>query len=421
MRRRNGFTLVELLVAMALIVFILMLLAETFAKALDTFRDLKAIGDMDERLRSAVTILRRDLSADHFEGKRRPSDRDFWGSDYYQGPPREGFLRILKEYDGGNNQAVPVSQTEGFDSYQWTSRRLVKDALHFSVKLRGNHIKDFFTAMGPGASLLGLGQNDKATFMGQSTHPDNLRQNNPQINPTADARYQQSQYSCQWAEVAYFMVPTGKTTGTSTNIPLFALYRSQFAVPADNSALNWPPLNASATQFYDVSCQPGATGTYFNNPNDLAKPVDGPSGTPKFYNRAFYGRLKQIGGLANFNPSNAQTLGATLLLSDVLSFEVMVLRKVRNDWIGNGKGQDVWTENEFVDGVGGIRGADGSSIPINYDPLMSGVARAWDSAVQPQNDPDKNSTWAPAGVQIRIRVWDLKSQKARQTTLMQNL
>jgi hypothetical protein len=41
------------------------------------FRSLKAIGDINERLRSATTILRRALAADHFEGKGRLSDIDF--------------------------------------------------------------------------------------------------------------------------------------------------------------------------------------------------------------------------------------------------------------------------------------------------------------------------------------------------------
>ena len=56
---------------------------------------LKAVGDMNERLRTTTTILRRYLSADHFEGKKRLSDANFWKN----GPPREGFLRIWQEFD----------------------------------------------------------------------------------------------------------------------------------------------------------------------------------------------------------------------------------------------------------------------------------------------------------------------------------
>ena len=45
-------------------------------------------------------VLRRDLTADHFEGKRRTSDWWFWsggGTGQYQGPPRSGFFRFFKD------------------------------------------------------------------------------------------------------------------------------------------------------------------------------------------------------------------------------------------------------------------------------------------------------------------------------------
>ena len=65
---------------------------EAFSAALEAFRQLKAIGDMQDRLRSTASILRRDLSADHFEGARRLSDQAFWS----QGTPQQGFFRIVQ-------------------------------------------------------------------------------------------------------------------------------------------------------------------------------------------------------------------------------------------------------------------------------------------------------------------------------------
>src|SRR5689334_10440714 len=91
-RRPHGFTIVELLVAMALIIFIMYILAEAFSAGASAFRSLKAIGDMNERLRVASTTLRRLLAADHFEGKKRLSDPSFWKD----GPPREGFFRLVQ-------------------------------------------------------------------------------------------------------------------------------------------------------------------------------------------------------------------------------------------------------------------------------------------------------------------------------------
>src|SRR6266568_1479648 len=92
MRRRQAFTLVEMLVALALIIFIMSILSEAFVQGLETFRQLKAIGDMNERLRTASTALRRDLNANHFEGRRRMSDPDF----FFQGSPQQGFFRLYQ-------------------------------------------------------------------------------------------------------------------------------------------------------------------------------------------------------------------------------------------------------------------------------------------------------------------------------------
>jgi len=66
-RARTGFTVTELLVAMALIVFIMAIISESFSAGASAFRNLKAIGDMAERLRSAAILLRRDLDETHFE------------------------------------------------------------------------------------------------------------------------------------------------------------------------------------------------------------------------------------------------------------------------------------------------------------------------------------------------------------------
>src|SRR4029077_20779351 len=72
--RRAAFTLVEMMVAMTLTVFVMVILSQCFVQGLETFSGLKAIGDMQEELRTTTNLLRADLSADHFEGKRRLSD-----------------------------------------------------------------------------------------------------------------------------------------------------------------------------------------------------------------------------------------------------------------------------------------------------------------------------------------------------------
>src|SRR6266446_2251193 len=60
-RVRGAFTLVEMLVATALVMFIMLILSEAFVAGLEAFRTLKGIGDMESRLKSAVTPIRDDL------------------------------------------------------------------------------------------------------------------------------------------------------------------------------------------------------------------------------------------------------------------------------------------------------------------------------------------------------------------------
>src|SRR5262245_41908564 len=146
MRRRGGFTLVELLVAMALIVFMMLILSEAFSIGLESFRRLKAIGDMNARMRTAAIVLQRDLQADHFEGRRRVSDPNFW----LLGPPSQGFFRIYHGSRPANTANAPYFD-EGTDADGIGSRRAVDHILHFTVKRRGNDRKDFFLARVPPA------------------------------------------------------------------------------------------------------------------------------------------------------------------------------------------------------------------------------------------------------------------------------
>jgi prepilin-type N-terminal cleavage/methylation domain-containing protein len=49
-RAESGFTVIELLVAMALIVLIMSTLNQAFSEGVSAFRDLEAVGDLDEKL-----------------------------------------------------------------------------------------------------------------------------------------------------------------------------------------------------------------------------------------------------------------------------------------------------------------------------------------------------------------------------------
>ncbi len=71
--RQSAFTLVELLVSMALIIFTMTIMTQAFSTGMEAFRRLKAVGDMQQAMRTAVNALRQDLGSSHFDGDRRLS------------------------------------------------------------------------------------------------------------------------------------------------------------------------------------------------------------------------------------------------------------------------------------------------------------------------------------------------------------
>src|SRR5258708_7578564 len=288
-RRRQAFTLVELMVAMALIICIMAILSEAFVVGMKTFRDLKAVGDMDQNLRTITVKLRDDLSSDHFEGRLRLSDPKFWTQPPYQ-PPREGFFTIVQMTPPGATLTAPIPGPGYFDegpdadvihSFVATDHRL-----HFTVKRRGNQKDRFFSTSVPfNSPLLQFINNDPTTV-----NPNFSNTSFDQELSSSDARLQQkgdgnhANYASQWAEVGYFLVRT--TDGTEgpgpIGTPLFALYRCEFAITPDNSVINFaagPPgptpvpstqLTGIPPEYVGMSCQPGPTNLVFNNPSDLS-------------------------------------------------------------------------------------------------------------------------------------------------------
>src|SRR5690349_21262024 len=110
--RRRAFTLVEMLVASALILFMMWIIASAFEKALTSFRVLKTAGDMQEKLRAAATAIRRDLTRPHFDapsgatwGGENLGDQQMDNPSIWQ-PPSQGYFRV---FSSGNRTP------EGFD------------------------------------------------------------------------------------------------------------------------------------------------------------------------------------------------------------------------------------------------------------------------------------------------------------------
>jgi prepilin-type N-terminal cleavage/methylation domain-containing protein len=455
-RRRRGFTLVEILVAMALTIFILTIMAECFVAGTDLFRGLKAVGDLNQSLRTATNIMGSDLAADHFEAARRLSDSSFWssGTTTSGGPPKMGYFYLEQ-----NPTLPPI--IEGADLDGVPVRRCVGHKLAFTIKARGYLQQNYFAAQIP-----------------QSVDPILARAPLKDIYnyiPNPDSQYQQPAtgfFTSQWVEVCYFLSPVpGSFTAQGT--PLYGLYRQQRLVLADNTGINWtvpagsipgapPGLPATKPGSVDYwlrmyqpkfSCRKALGGTtlYFNNPADLTIPelraaaafpfTLNAAGTA-FVSGAPDKRWTPVNGVApliqafagaTFSPIvdiNNNPTGEDLLLTDVLSFEVTALMSNNaGDFydlptpspapVGNlapptapvGPGIfDTWSNRR--DGFFGLNYMNASQPPVTLaNPL----------GLTSTPIPTSATNYRILGLKITIRVYDESSQVTRQVTLIQDM
>ena len=359
-RTRAGFTLIELMVAMALTLFIMVILSQAFVTALDTFSGMKAIGDMQYNLRTAMVMVRDDLSQDHFEGKRRLSDLTVTNSvELGAHHPQAGFFAMRRP-------TVPIGEgaANGIVSF-----RAVDQVIYMTVKRKGNRQESFFnTALQGSAGDLGL-------FFSQQTAYD---------VPFADLPFStQTQpysggptgfYASQWAEVLYFLIRTGSTEQpndpTSTlGTPTYGLYRAQFVMVPDGTNLANKFSNEKIGTFTGISCNPapGSLTLSFYSPEDAAR------------------GQRLIPDLAAFNPAdppNRIRTGATLVCPNVISFLVQSMLLPSDATFGNLTG--IYDTTKF----GGV---------------------------------DGYSTVGLKGVQVTLRVWDNRTRQTRQATLAQDL
>jgi prepilin-type N-terminal cleavage/methylation domain-containing protein len=416
MRRRQGFTLVELLVAVALIVFIMAILSEAFVAASKTFRDLKAAGDMADQLRSATIIMRRYLAADHFEGGRHLSDPNFWAA----GPPKEGFFRVWHGTATGqppNVQEDPAPAPDLVGTTAAHSYRSVNHALHFTVRLHGTDRGDFFSAAVPltATQLLNLG--------------------------LPESRYQDSPgtYNAQIAEVAFFLraiidpstsLPA-MTSPTATNpngVPLYGLYMRQLLTASDNTASGGQVQvpNATPATFPEISGTYVGTNLFCNSPRDLTEP-------PRRFGMNPLGMLTvtDLGGFLSYPRLQDQVAtpglkGSDLLLTNVISFDVRLLAS-------NATTQDFLGMHQLGQQ---FNNANASFNPNNPNYLkLPMVFDTWSSV---KDDVYDYSGWKTSGtvssipmwtggntgtgpsiqaIQITLRIWNEKAEQTRQVTI----
>ncbi len=451
MRRRTGFTLVEVLVAMALSLFIMSILSAAFVAATSAVSDLKAAGDLAERLRGAANVLRRDLEADHCydaNGNVLPLSA-LWGSPPALLPPASGFFRI---YQGGPAQALPpgppaalptfTNYDEGVDLDGIHSYISTNHALHYTIGLHGTLRSDFLSAWVPGSPLVAAYSGSAGGGVYQ--YPDNFYQD------TA------GDYNAQTAEVAVFLAPNGDFTDPTTppSLPLYGLYRRQMlTVPSSwTQPAGTPPgySEVSTVPTAGEATPPPANLSGYNTLQSLNVPL-----------KRFWMNRTQLEGIYQAQPSNATTYryptltetdaslpNADLLLSDVVSFDVRVL--VDPATHGATDFGDLYQLTGANSATEPSLGATFAAFPFNnpafVDPNTGQPARVFDTWTSAKDTTNATpaydySNWQTAGsatsipifkdanghpilikaLQITLRVWDFKTKKTRQVTIVQKM
>jgi prepilin-type N-terminal cleavage/methylation domain-containing protein len=429
MRRRSGFTLVEVLVSMALIIFIMTILSEAFAKGTEVFRQLKALGDLQERMRTAANLIRRDLACDHFDGGRKLSDSNFW----LNGPPQQGFLRI---WQGSPLQTAAVTANmgyvqEGTDPSGIPTNRAVDHALQMAVKYRGNQRDNFLFAAVPTTSPL----------VTQATWTTGAL-----TGFGSDSRFQDSAngvYSYEWADVSYFLLPSeapGTTTQDTTDgtVKRWALYRRQQVAVPDNTLVPAIAAAANLTNYLETSAYAdpsNATNLYFNGPADLTMPARRFARTRGTLSGENGPRLTAAGALPAANTYSSlaaqgaalSVQGSDLVLTDVISFEVQVLLfgQLKFVPVGDASVQAYNTlGNTFFPTTGPSYLFDTwSQFKDNvYDYSQWNLTTATNKrSIIPLYQNAAGQTIRVVAVKVILRAWDERTNQTRQVTIVQAL
>ena len=423
---RNAFTLVELMVAMALIILMLSIMSQAFVIATGVMQGLKEVADMQEKIRPAITLLQRDLGANHFEGSKKLSDPEFWDN----GPPKEGYFMLWQ--DKANDVAEGTINNVTFSQ----SAALANHMLAFTVKLPGKSPNDFFDSS-LGASFGNIFFNGAGTPLGMTD--SNIRRFESNANLIHS----------DWAEVAYFLGPhnagatpvaDGYTDGKTNppSLPYFNLYRQQkLVLPSFNiSGVTLPVATAAIKE--EISCET-STGT-FNKPSDLTVPWK------RMGNRSLNHLGNRVGPLFSEFVNPSSKVNTDIIATNVISFDVKLLTDLRYDYedlttilsqgsysayppvsnyaLANGNAAirvfDTWTTDQ---------GNAANSIPKYDFGFWNNITGKWQPSGNTAGNNSLIQVWNVTNntglnikaVQISLRIWDQKSNTAKMFVIVQKL
>ncbi len=333
---RGGFTIVELLVAAAVSILLMVIVTEAFKRGLDMFRQLKAAGDMNERLRTTARSLRDDLASFHFEDgtisdRQYLSAIDFRRSANLNLPPLDGFFRIIQQIeplnppDPTNNPGGEPCIFEGTDTDGVLYTRATRQALHFTVFRR--ETSPTVKAPADPAFLFRV-----LEPQGGVAHPD---ANFPRGYIDPPAFREPGIFASRWAEVAYFLIPNGRS---ANGTPLFNLHRRvKLLLPRGGGFAGIPsgPVPVAGAPYQEnpeISARTQISpplGRFYNRVSDVTQPrfrmgmrpaaddANDPNCAGLFASpTSNYPRLQDDLGL--LDPRS----GDDILMPDVISFEI---------------------------------------------------------------------------------------------------
>lgn len=494
-QRRSGFTLVEVLVAAGLCMLIMSVLASAFAAGIDTFSLLKSTGELNDRLAVAKDVLAGDLAQVHLEDDTglplRVSDvrYDLLGSNLrfdailgrYVHPPARGFFRIIQEGPSVN---------EGIDPDGIPSSFATNHVLHFTVRRKPIVPSNIFLTRVPTAALTSTsvaGFNpagtieyplDPLTMQPRSFGYRLQRESFGALSGTVVGT--DTTFASPWAEVAYFLRPSGVSTTGPTPRPLFSLHRRPRVLAKNDfqhgpnlvSELNWVAFQQTHP---GLSCAPGSKNV--NGPGDIADPRNRMGGilgrrVPNAFPPATLPETvpppfstTNIDSIGPVGANSTDITGEDILLTNVISFEVKAswdsgswvvaegtppiartvappvtefpfddLPEIPSIPFGStqtqgmntidfptGSGNDLFRRN---DGTGNLTG----SIRVFDTWTAAGPFASWDRPVVPSGPttrvPNPNAVPLPIrlkAIQIKLRIYDPKNKLTRQMTFIQDL
>lgn len=446
---RAGLTLVEMLIALALSIFIMSILSEAFVKGLEAFGQYKALADLDQRLRTAANIIRRDLRANHFDGTKKVSECTVSGkpmpmldglqpsvytgvqattllrqlSQYQFQRPSEGFFSIEEWPNRPGATPRITSFFEGQDASGRPSYRDQYDVLHFTSRLEGNEPDKFLY----GKVLTGTPLDGAGNYLSRY---DN--------SPTNGL------YTSQNAEMLYFIADddTAVLPGVGTaNGPVqtFNLYRQAWLLSATgfpvNDTTNYTAAVGTFEQNNDVSAfHQSANQNWFNTMADVQH-------TQR--------RIQRNAGVPPYLPRTIPALntadGSDILLTNVISFDVKVYDPFAYKIpLGCVNGGPASGRGAYVD-IG-----DTCNVPGTYNPTAActpgdalrpvfggdfgdnAVTDYFDTGTLRYEGTPGGTQFSPAqspsthafpftSIQITIRVYEPKSRLTRQITIIQDM